>query len=518
MSQSDAPLYRVVGSILPTFGLYIDPSQIAEATVSGKISDQQPNLWIFDNGTRNLTSFEAFYNHPLGSSAEDRRTSFSPPAFFTSSIPVGTDTGVLQAFALRLNSSSNCEEIPHSDYPASCDGTAPFATNYSNADVPEAKADSYGGPMFTFRACIPGIPSWVPGENRLEISEDFYMDLQSSRSTGKYSSYNVSIVSDFSYHCTTNTMLAVFEAPNYWNGHQVQDVVDLGPQNANVYNGPNALWAPVIPSGNPLISSDDLSYHGPLLNSILTLFGRGTFFDDIAHANDTHDTNLEICQALRMPLDGLCTRIAGMCTPFNDWVGTIYLNCLTGDDPANPDPQHQHPNGTLAFYLFLFLQKFNNLDSTIAALTLTNFYTSEAMLDPGPTAVRQTVYASPGLPTQKVHVPLAGLVIISVLIILQLTGLFSLALYASRHATWTELLDSFALLRLGAAMADELPLISALEAKELAVLDEKEGWVGDAGDAEGVRMLRIGGEECTRKDTPYRSVDQGRTIRFKKGI
>jgi len=131
---------------------------------------------------------------------------------------------------------------------------------------------------------------------------------------------------------------------------------------------------------------------------------------------------------------------------------------------------------------------------------------------------RFTAYTSPVLGIQKVHVPLAGLISISILILLQLTGLFSLALYASQHATWTDLLDSFALLRLGAAMADELPLISASEAKELAVLDEKEGWVGDAGNAERARMLRIGGEEFAREDTPYRCAEQGRTIRFKKGI
>lgn len=487
---------------------------------------------LFDNGTRNLTDFQAFYSQPQEPSTIDRRTSFTPPAFFTSSIPVGTDTGILQALALRLNSSLKCEEIQHSNFPASCDGTAPFARNYSNADLSEARADHYGGPIFTFRVCTPGNSGWVPGETRQEISEDLYMDLQFSRSPAEHNFYNAKIdtvastINNFSYHCTTNSMLAVFEAPNYWNGHQVQDVIDLGPKNAKHPTGPNTLSKPEIPR-------DPLTSPGPFLTSILAIFGNYTFFDDVVKANDTHDTNLDICHALRMPLTGLCTGTAGMCTPYNtSFLGNTLLDCVTpgGDDPSNPNTDHQHPNGTLAFYLFLFLQKFNSLNSTIAALTLTNFYSSRAILDPSQALdghtwvsssfepVGQIVYASPGLQIQKVHVPLAGLIIISVLIILQLVGLFSLALYASRHATWTELLDSFALLRLGAAMADELPLVSALEAKELAVLDEKEGWVGDAGGAERVRMLRIGGAECARRDTPYRSVDQGRTIRFKKGI
>ena len=222
-----------------------------------------------------------------------------------------------------------------------------------------------------------------------------------------------------------------------------------------------------------------------------------------------------------MPLTGLCTDMAGMCAPYNaSYRGNTLLDCVTpgAHDRSNPNTDHKHPDGTPAFYLFLVLQKFNNLNSTNAALTLTNYYSSRAILDPSMNSDRFTAYTSPVLGIQKVHVPLAGLISISILILLQLTGLFSLALYASQHATWTDLLDSFALLRLGAAMADELPLISASEAKELAVLDEKEGWVGDAGNAERARMLRIGGEEFAREDTPYRCAEQGRTIRFKKGI
>ena len=529
LSQSDAQLYQSVGTTSSEVDT-VDLSDVAEATVSGKVSDQQPNLWLIGDGPRNLTNFQAFYSQPLESSIPDRWTSFSPPAFFTSSIPVGTDTGILQAFALRLNTSLNCEEIPQSNFPASCHGTAPFTANYSNADLPEAKADFYGGPIFTFRACAPGNFSWVQGKNTQEISEELYINLQSWRSPAKYNLYNAkidtmaSIVSNFSYHCTANSTLAFFEPPNYWNGHQVQDIVELGPENANYPTGPNLP----LQRGN---LNDPVKSLGPFSTSILAIFGKNTFFDNIANANDTHNANLEICQALRMPLTGLCTGNGSMCTPYKSWEpshGPV-LDCITpgGDDPSNPNTDHQHPNGTLAYYLFLFLQKFNNLNSTTAALTLTNFYSSQAILDPSKALdsryfepfegrVALSVYASPGLGIQKLHVPLAGLIIISVLIILQLAGLFSLAVYASAHATWTGSLDSFALLRLGAAMADELPLISALDAKELPVLDEREGWVGDAGGAEKVRMLRIGGEECAKKDTPYRSVAPGRTIRLRK--
>ncbi len=286
-SCRDVQHCKSVGTTLSKMNGAVDPYDVAEATVSGKISDEQPNLWLFDNDTRNLKNFEAFYGQSLVSSTADRQTSFTPPAFFTSSLPVGTDTGILQALALRLNTSLDCEDIPQSRFPASCDGTTPFATSYSNAELPEARADYYGGPIFTFRACAPGPISWVPGENRLEMSEDFYMDLQSSRSPAKHNFFNenidsvASIVSNFSYHRTTKSTLAVFEAPNSWNGHQVQDVVDLRPA------GPDDPWQPDI-------SSVPWSVKGPFFTSILAIFGNYTFFDHIANASDTHDTNLEI--------------------------------------------------------------------------------------------------------------------------------------------------------------------------------------------------------------------------------
>jgi hypothetical protein len=78
---------------------------------------------------------------------------------------------------------------------------------------------------------------------------------------------------------------------------------------------------------------------------------------------------------------------------------------------------------------------------------------------------------------------------------MQLVGLLALALYASSRPAWTELLDGFALLRLGAAMAEGLLLVSATDAKELASLDEEAGWVGDCGSREQVRTLAIGGVE-----------------------
>lgn len=65
-------------------------------------------------------------------------------------------------------------------------------------------------------------------------------------------------------------------------------------------------------------------------------------------------------------------------------------------------------------------------------------------------------------------------------------------------------------------MADELPSMSALEAKELVFLDEKEGWIGDRGKGKGqLRQLVIGGSGQPRRDTRYAMIADGKTLRLR---
>lgn len=179
------------------------------------------------------------------------------------------------------------------------------------------------------------------------------MDLQSSQSPAEYNLFNAQfstfryIVYNFTYHCISNSTLAYFEPPNYWNNHQVQDVVDLGAKDTHHLTGSNTE-----------ASQGNLTYHitssGPFLASINAIFGKNTFFDNIAKANDTSDTNLEICEAFRMALTGLCTStgLESMCNPYQDSSSSPgpVIDCITrgGDDSSNPNTDHQHPDGTFA--------------------------------------------------------------------------------------------------------------------------------------------------------------------------
>ena len=98
---------------------------------------------------------------------------------------------------------------------------------------------------------------------------------------------------------------------------------------------------------------------------------------------------------------------------------------------------------------------------------------------------------------------MCSLIVISILLTAQLIGLALLSTYAVRHPTWTESLDAFALLRIGAAMAEDVPLISAMQAKDVSMLDERDGWIGDEGCEGEFRTLAVGGSERVRSGDLY---------------
>ncbi|KAL8667360.1 MAG: hypothetical protein Q9168_007273 [Polycauliona sp. 1 TL-2023] len=565
-SNTGPVAYSTVGTTLSILNgnkeLYL-PSVI-EATIAGKAGDLQPNLWIIGQNSSNLTSMDSFYSstgrfpdvQPEGYSVplQQPQTVFHAKPFFTSSLPVGTDTGILKALALRMSTSLQCQELTHAEFPSDCNETASLAMNFTNTQF-QARADEYLSntyyiaPIFLFHICSPRAQNWTrDNDSSHSLREELYMDLQTwpSSATDKIwgAASNVPIRYNFTYHCTADTNLGYFEPGNEWNRHQVQDNVDI----TNTTNAPHFTGLNTRSDTHGLIYSPTAP--GPLATSIRALFVNNTFFNSIINANDTRGANLDVCHALRMPLTGLCSQRGSdklMCNPYISQSGST-LRCIRpSDSNSQSTTEDNYPedyglanatasDGTLAYFLYMWLQRFNDWNSTMAALTATNFYATRALLDPSrardldfssfdsETTMYKSdsdndkskmvpyalpIYSSPGLQIQKLHAPFLALVIIGVLIAAQVAGLLALGVYSTRR-TWTVSLDGFAMLRIGQAMRreeDTLPLISAAEAKEAAVLDRVEGWVGaedadpdeksssgrGAGDG-GARFLVLGGK------------------------
>ncbi|KAI6794324.1 hypothetical protein KC363_g5682 [Hortaea werneckii] len=100
-----------------------------------------------------------------------------------------------------------------------------------------------------------------------------------------------------------------------------------------------------------------------------------------------------------------------------------------------------------------------------------------------------------------------GVVLISVLLGLDLTCLLGLAIYSSLTPTWTNQFDAFAMMRLGAAMHEELPLNVSHSQRQVKALDTMSGFVGDGPEETSngvIRQLTLGASTPIEGGKEYR--------------
>lgn len=193
-----------------------------------------------------------------------------------------------------------CQDVIHAEFSSDCNETASLAMNFTNTQFQEIANESlsdpyYIAPIFSFHICSPGAKNWTrDNDSSQNIREELYIDLQTWPSSATEDSWgfasNVLTRYNFSYHCIADSNLKYFEPMNEWNGHQVQDTVDIKATNVPHFTTPNTQS-----NTHELIYS--LTAPGPLATSVRALFGNNTFFNSIINANDTRGANLDVCRA-----------------------------------------------------------------------------------------------------------------------------------------------------------------------------------------------------------------------------
>lgn len=84
-----------------------------------------------------------------------------------------------------------------------------------------------------------------------------------------------------------------------------------------------------------------------------------------------------------------------------------------------------------------------------------------------------------GIETEAPYVPKWGIILIWVVLRLQLFCLLALSLYCAWVPRWTNQLDVFAMIDLGASLADDLPFLMAQDSEKIHALYNLPGWIGD---------------------------------------
>lgn len=145
---------------------------------------------------------------------------------FVAQLPSGFNTGVLQQFLPRIDSSTDYAAINTDDYPANCSTmSGAFFVQYSNF------SDGLDSGSWAIEACIPKATSpWQSTRKRQDFSESLFLNLTLTQNVSRVG-YTVpaSPAVGSLYRLTLNTTAGYFELPNYVNGQSAGNLLPGGP-------------------------------------------------------------------------------------------------------------------------------------------------------------------------------------------------------------------------------------------------------------------------------------------------
>ncbi|KUM64781.1 hypothetical protein ACN42_g2287 [Penicillium freii] len=328
---------------------------------------------------------------------------------------------------------------------------------------------------------------WSSTRDRQDFSEELYVNITyggSSSTKESLDSYVVKI--------TVNTTAGYFELPNYNNGGQAGPLLGKSP-NCTDSNNCNTQYSDPLRIENLKGVYLD-SHKGPLQTLTLSLFGPDCFFEVWPWSKlPSQDTNYgpdpDVCLSMG-PLGGLFLNEDGFLDLRNftpqDYPARVQFPCGFNRAQTAENAIHQ--------WLVVFRQV--SIPRLENAFNAAAFLANQAWMEFGNehNSIGMNVYWDMGKDTSIPTFSVGGTVTVSILLGLYLFILMGLGYYSTRSPRWTEQLDSFAMMRIGASVADDVPLLAAAGSSHVAVLDKIPGIMGDSGpEHEPIGKLAIGG-------------------------
>lgn len=250
-----------------------------------------------------------------------------------------------------------------------------------------------------------------------------------------------------------------------------------------------------------LHSSSTSRNRGPLLTTALALFGEGSFLasrmarpEAYTSPNRSLENEPQIYACFeKVPFMSLLSDRNGVSS------STDALDpCIFVDSWRNTD--HQINQIDLQMATSVHSLYYNAHDDDYSSDRITNafsaaaFLANEALLLSEPYFHSWDVKYDSGADTLVRVIPTAGIVLTSILLGLYLFALVALALYSAWGPHWTAQLDSFAMMQIGATVADKIQFrVADEDARYVKCLDRIPGAIGDATrDETDVGQLGLG--------------------------
>ncbi|KAL1966192.1 hypothetical protein VTN77DRAFT_4744 [Rasamsonia byssochlamydoides] len=264
-----------------------------------------------------------------------------------------------------------------------------------------------------------------------------------------------------------------------------------------------------IAAGNTtvLLASELTANKGPLFTAALALFGSGTFLDTWPQTFSAINASLSKAGIPLYNETSICLDVPPMHALFLNDDGTPTSESQYGDICIYLDSESElDAQVDIQRWLFNFQLGPGRLAN---AFTAAAFLANQAWMEANSgVLLGETIFINydVGADSQIPVISLAGMIVISVLLFLYLVPLLALAVYAAMFPRWTGRLDSFAMMRLGAAFGDKtLPLLVGRKSDQIKVLDDLPGVVRDvAAPDEDVGQFGLGEGVSLRRNRRYR--------------
>lgn len=228
--------------------------------------------------------------------------------------------------------------------------------------------------------------------------------------------------------------------------------------------------------------TDVLQYApGPLMISTLAMFGNNSWWNAIQNTS-TDDAIIQgmksICQSGAIPFTAL-----DLMSEFA--TAAEYCVDVTSGREQSGDPDSL--GGLLLTVAYGWLYGFNQSDLAGEALQASTYFANEAVLtataDLNWAFGSKWIYSNTGMTIYLPYKSMAGMITITVLVFLQLVALFCVAWYVHSTPVWSNTLDSFAMMRIGAELERRgshkaLGPLGYPDERDLAALMSLDGLVG----------------------------------------
>ncbi|KAM3510825.1 hypothetical protein MY11210_005546 [Beauveria gryllotalpidicola] len=460
-------------------------SSLRGALAAAHRKDAQPSLWSSNmGGSKRLTGQNTLTN----------MSDLLNP--FWAELPPNFNTGLSHQFAPRINSTVTSQVSSSTEsFPQDCERRSDWIYLRYN------QLDTFKGQLlYTFELCWPGnmtASPWKSAPTRQDFSEDIYIR---ANYTVKSNTLPAELKTGIYFKkMTVNTTFGCFELPNFMNNGTAGPLLHDVPSSSRCGRGRERQTSEPKYFQDETRKFDKMPVMGPLVSFSLAVFGPGSF-------PDMADILKEYAKKSQLS-PKFCVPMLGLIEPSNSLMHS-YGNppCIT----LNPYTITQIEI-LRALYLLLFLQDTEDINNAVNSAI---FLANESIMKSARGWTSRLISRDLGFDLQVPVVSLAGMIVISVLLAVDLACLLILALKTASVPRWTARLDGFTMMCIGASISDRLPLRVCHDRDALSVLDETPGWLGE-GDKQGsenevneeetaVRDVMLGGSKGLRRGVRYR--------------